>query len=225
MPAAVMVGRARRRHLGGATRGRHLLVMTRHARTLAAMSAVPREWFVEPEQRVHAYDDRPLPIGNGQTISQPYVVAFMIEQLTLRPHERVLEVGTGSGYAAAVLAQLVREVVTVERWPALAERARRRLEQLPEARVRVEVGDGSLGFSAAAPYDAILLSAAAPQIADALLAQLAPGGRLLGPVGRETHQDLIRIDRHPDGRLQQTNLGAVRFVPLLGAGGWPVGEG
>lgn len=197
----------------------------RDPRVLAAMRAVPRERFVPEARRDEACADHPLPIGAGQTISQPYIVALMSEALQLRGHERVLEIGTGSGYAAAVLARLAAEVHSVERIPGLAEGARRVLAALGVANVQVHVGDGTLGWPAAAPYDAIVVTAAGPQLPPALRAQLAPGGRLVMPVGASHGwQDLLRLTRAagdgsdaPD-RLER--LCSVAFVPLLGAQGW-----
>lgn len=193
------------------------------ARVLAAMRAVPREDFVPEALREQACADHPLPIGADQTISQPYMVARMAEALQLRGGERVLEIGTGSGYAAAVLARLAAEVHTVERIAVLAERARRTLAALQVANVQVHMGDGTLGWPAAAPYDAIVVTAAGPRLPPALRAQLAPGGRLVMPVGStRLWQDLVRLTRAdasgaPD---HEERLGAVAFVPLLGAQGW-----
>ena len=185
-------------------------------RVLAAFAKVPREAFVSPEQIAHAYDDVPLPIGGGQTISQPLVVAMMAQAMALRGHERVLEVGTGSGYAAAILACLAARVDTIERLPELADRARPRLP----ANVHLHVGDGSLGLPELAPFDAILVSAAAPSTPPALLAQLAIGGRLVLPVGPAHDQQLACITRTEAGH-ERKDLGDVRFVPLVGAEGWP----
>lgn len=193
------------------------------ARVLAAMRAVPRERFVPDHRRDEACADHPLPIGEGQTISQPYIVALMSAALQLRGDERVLEIGTGSGYAAAVLARLAAEVHTVERIPALAERARRTLAALAVARVQVHVGDGTLGWPAAAPYDAIVVTAAGPRVPEALRAQLAPGGRLVMPVGAsQGWQDLLRLTRARDAGAADRSelLCTVAFVPLLGAQGW-----
>lgn len=193
------------------------------ARVLAAMRAVPRERFVPDSRRDEACADHPLPIGDGQTISQPYIVARMSAALQLRGGERVLEIGTGSGYAAAVLARLAAEVHTVERIPALAERARRTLATLGVDRVQVHVGDGTLGWPAAAPYDAIVVTAAGPRVPEALRAQLAPGGRLVMPVGEtRSWQDLLRLTRARDaGEADRRELlCTVAFVPLLGAQGW-----
>lgn len=186
---------------------------------LAAMRAVPRERFVPPELSSLAYEDTPLPIGEGQTISQPYVVALMAEAARLSPHDTVLEIGTGSGYGAAVLAQLVARVETVEIRPALAAAARERLKEYPQ--VTVHLADGSLGLPGCAPFDAILVSAGGPTVPETWREQLAPGGRLVMPVGPSRElQRLVRIVRCPDGAFSQEDLGAVRFVPLIGARGW-----
>lgn len=182
-------------------------------RVLAAMRTVPRHEFVPPSLTADAYADQPLPIGYGATISQPYIVAFMTQALRLQPADRVLEVGTGSGYAAAVLAEIVREVTTVECTEPLAEQSRRRLERYGD-RVRVVVGDGSLGEPGGAPYDAIAVTAAAPAIPPPLLEQLAPGGRLVIPVGRGV-ESLVRVTRTSTGDEYEELL-AVRFVPLTG---------
>ena len=197
----------------------------RDARVLAAMRAVPREDFVPTSRRDEACADHPLPIGAGQTISQPYIVALMSEALQLHGPERVLEIGTGSGYAAAVLGRLAAEVHTVECIPELAERARRQLAALGVANVQVHVGDGTLGWPAAAPYDAIVVTAAGPQVPPALKAQLAPGGRLVMPVGlQHGWQDLVRVTRGAADEFSTETLCTVAFVPLVGAQGWH-GEG
>lgn len=192
-------------------------------RLLSAMAAVPRETFVDPEWSHRSYDDSPLPIGEGQTISQPYIVARMIEAVQIAPGDRVLEIGTGSGYAAAVLARLAEQVFTVERHETLADIARERLESLGIGNVRVIAGDGSLGFAEAAPFDAILVAAASPSIPFPLCEQLAPGGRLVLPVGERDVQALVRVTRE-DGGYRREDLDPVRFVPLLGAHGWNIGE-
>jgi protein-L-isoaspartate(D-aspartate) O-methyltransferase len=183
---------------------------------LEAMRRVPRHLFLEPELRARAYDDGPLPIGEGQTISQPYVVASMTQALGLRGEERVLEVGTGCGYQTAVLAELAREVHSVEIVPALAARAREVLARLGYSGVRFRSGDGRLGWPEAAPFDAILVAAAPARIPPALLAQLAPGGRLVLPVGG-ADQSLVLVERTSAGLVQRT-LYPVRFVPLTGEG-------
>ena len=193
-------------------------------RVIRAMATVPRERFVDPEQTAFAYDDAPLPIGEGQTISQPYIVARMAEALALAPADRVLEIGTGSGYAAAVLAEIAAEVYTVERIDALAGRARRRLAGLGYARVHVLVGDGTLGWPEHAPYDAIVATAGGPDVPAALLDQLAVAGRLVMPVGpMRFGQRLVRIVREL-GDYRREDLEPVAFVPLVGAQGWPEGK-
>lgn len=184
-------------------------------RVLAAMGAVPRDRFVPVESRHLAYADHPLPIGDGQTISQPYIVALTAQAMRVREADRVLDVGTGSGYAAAVLARLAAEVWSIERITALADRARRVLAELGVERVHVVVGDGTAGHLPAAPYDAIGVAAAAAEIPGALVDQLADGGRLVLPVGRDGHeQQLVRVVR--DGaRTTEEHLCPVRFVPLI----------
>jgi protein-L-isoaspartate(D-aspartate) O-methyltransferase len=187
---------------------------------LEALRVVPREAFVPEHVREHAFDDRPLPIGAGQTISQPYVVGLMAEALELRPGNRVLEVGAGSGYVAAVLSRIVAEVVTVERSASLATAAAARLAALGYDNVRVMHGDGTRGYPARAPYDAISVAAAARAVPDDLRKQLAEGGRLVIPVGAGAHrQELLRLRRSEDGRFAVEELGGVRFVPLIGGDG------
>jgi protein-L-isoaspartate(D-aspartate) O-methyltransferase len=189
---------------------------------LAAMGAVPREAFVPPSERAFAYDDHPLPIGDGQTISQPYIVALTTEALRLAGGERVLEIGTGCGYAAAVLGHIAAEVHTVERLASLAESARDNLARLGIANVHVHTGDGTLGWPEAAPYDAIAVTAAGPEVPAALKAQLKPGGRLVMPVGDRYgyQQELLRWTRDAQGRERTEMLCGVRFVPLLGEQGF-----
>jgi protein-L-isoaspartate(D-aspartate) O-methyltransferase len=185
-------------------------------RVLEAMRSVPREAFVPPELSPYAYEDRPLPIGFGQTISQPYIVALMAEALGLAPGDRVLEVGTGSGYGAAVLSRLAREVHTIERIPELAALASERLRHLGFANVFVRTGDGAAGCPEHAPYDAILVTAAGPRVPKALLDQLTPQGRLVMPVGEPGEsQELVRMTRRPNGRFSTESLGDVAFVPLI----------
>jgi protein-L-isoaspartate(D-aspartate) O-methyltransferase len=191
------------------------------AAVLAAFATVPREEFVPPERQREAYDDSPLPIGHGQTISQPYVVAITVQALALRGHERVLEIGTGSGYAAAILGKLAREVHTIERIEELARASAERLARLGFDNVHVHHGDGTLGWSAAAPYEAIAVAAAAPEPPRALLDQLAIAGRLVVPAGSSTDQRLWRITRLDATTFDREDLGSVRFVPLLGEQGWP----
>jgi protein-L-isoaspartate(D-aspartate) O-methyltransferase len=188
-------------------------------RVLAAFRTVPREVFVPTDLAEYVYDDNPLPIGEGQTISQPYVVALMAEAAKILPDARVLEVGAGSGYAAAILAQLAKEVVTIERHASLAESARRAIAGLGYTNVTVIHGDGSRGVPERAPYDAILVAAGAPAPPESLKQQLAEGGRLVIPVSVDSHQDLKVITRRGD-TFEEENLGAVRFVPLLGEEGW-----
>jgi protein-L-isoaspartate(D-aspartate) O-methyltransferase len=193
------------------------------APVLAAMGRVPREAFVAPQDAGSAYDDRPLPIGHGQTISQPYIVALMLEAAALAPGDRVLEIGTGSGYAAAVLAEIAAEVHTIERHAPLARAARDRLARAGYDAVRVHVGDGTLGWAEAAPYDAILVAAGGPDVPEALKAQLAPGGRLIIPVGdvqAAEGQSLMKITRTAADSWARERISAVRFVPLIGAQGW-----
>lgn len=182
---------------------------------LAAMEQVPRHLFVPESERDQAYEDHPLPIGGGQTISQPYVVGLMTALLRLTPQARVLEIGTGSGYQAAVLSRLAAEVYTVEIVPALEERARDTLARLGYANVRVRLGDGYRGWPEAAPFDGILLTAAPKSVPPPLLAQLKPGGRLVVPVG-EVDQDLMVLTKGADGSIKQEKVLPVRFVPMTG---------
>jgi len=191
------------------------------AAVLAAFSTVPREEFVPADRLAEAYDDAPLPIGLGQTISQPYVVAMTAQALALRGSERVLEICTGSGYAAAILGKLAREVHTVERIEELARVAAERLARLGFDNVHVHHGDGTLGWPGAAPYEGIAVAAAAPEPPRALLDQLALGGRLVVPAGSTIDQRLWRITRTSPTSFESEDLGAVRFVPLLGEQGWP----
>jgi protein-L-isoaspartate(D-aspartate) O-methyltransferase len=187
-------------------------------RVLAAMTAVPRELFVPDGERHRAYDDEALPIGHGQTISQPYMVARICQELALHGQERVLDVGTGSGYQAAVLAELAEEVHTIERVPKLAERAEGALSAAGYERVRVHVGDGSAGLPDVAPFDAIAVAAAAPELPEALYEQLVPRGRLVVPVGRPGRQQLLVAIRTPEGPAILRSV-PCRFVPLVpGAG-------
>jgi protein-L-isoaspartate(D-aspartate) O-methyltransferase len=182
---------------------------------LRAMDEVPREHFVEPRFADSAYADRAMPIECGQTISQPYVVAYMTEQLSVKPHHRVLEIGTGSGYQAAVLSRLAREVVTLERYRTLANGARSRLKTLGYSNVEVLLGDGLGGEPIRAPYDRIIVTAAAENIPPALVEQLTEGGIMVLPLGpHEGPQDLVKLTRTKDG-IQRETLIPVRFVPLL----------
>ncbi len=195
---------------------------------LGAMGSVPREEFVSPELRDAAYADHPLPIGDGQTISQPYIVALMIQAARVGAGSRVLEIGTGSGYAAAVLAAIVAEVWSIERMPLLAARAGQLLARLGYSNAHVREADGTLGLAEHAPYDAIIVSAAGPGIPDALKAQLAPAGRLVLPVqDAGGWQRLVVLHRAGAedsggsvGDWEAESLGGVRFVPLIGAQGW-----
>lgn len=188
---------------------------------LSAMRAVHREQFVPAVERSMAYRDGPLPIGFGQTISQPYIVALMTEALQLRGGESVLEIGTGSGYAAAILAEIADEVVTIERVSGLAERARKVLKELAYDNVTVITGDGTKGHPDLAPYDAIVVTAGGPKVPQPLCDQLKIGGRLVIPVGpAETFQTLIRVTRVGSDDFRQENLCEVRFVPLIGQEGW-----
>lgn len=195
-----------------------------HPRTLDAMRQVPREAFVPEHLVAHAYRDAPLPIGEGQTISQPLIVATMADALELTPTDRVLEVGAGSGYAAAVLSRLAGQVFAVERFESLAHAARLRLGRLGYGNVSIRCGDGTLGWREHAPFDAILVSAGGPDVPPSLLDQLSPGGRLVMPVGRDPRaQELLRIRRAADGRYDEESLGPVHFVPLVGSEGWSTG--
>ena len=188
-------------------------------RVLAAMERVPREVFVPPELRPRAYDDAALPIGGGQTISQPYMVAIICQALALHGRERVLDVGTGSGYQAAVLAELAREVHSVERLPELADQARRNLGAAGYERVQVHVGDGTRGLPAHEPFDAIAVAAAAPELPQSLYDQLRPAGRLVVPVGGRRGQELQLIVRSPEGPAVARSV-PCRFVPLVGEEGF-----
>jgi protein-L-isoaspartate(D-aspartate) O-methyltransferase len=194
----------------------------RDARVLAAMRRVPRHAFVAAAFRREAYEDTPLPIEAGQTISQPYIVALMFEAAHLEADDRMLEIGAGSGYASAVAAELVAHVDAIERHPVLVELARERLAQLGVRNVDLHVGDGSAGWPEGAPYDAIVVAAAGPRVPAALREQLAVGGRLVMPVD-EGHgaQRLVLQTRRRDDSWQEDDLGGVMFVPLVGAQGWP----
>lgn len=192
-------------------------------RVLEAMGAVPRELFVPEELRANAYDDGPLPIGQGQTISQPYIVAVMIAAARIGASDRVLEIGAGSGYAAAVMARLAGEVIAIERHAALADAAAERLRRLGIDNARVVAGDGSIGWPEAAPFNAILAAASGPEVPNLLKDQLAPGGRLVMPLGPPGEvQKLVRVTQR-DGGFDEDDLGPVRFVPLIGRRGFPEG--
>ena len=197
-------------HLGGEIRDRQVL---------AAMARIPRECFVPPEEQLSAYEDMPLPIGLDQTISQPLIIAMMTEALELKGKEKVLEVGTGSGYQSSILAELARLVITVERLPSLAETARKTLNSLGYTNIEVHLAGETLGYQDKAPYDAIMVTAAAPGIPDDLLKQLAIGGRMVIPVGSRYVQELYKITRRKKGDLVQ-DLGGCRFVPLIGKNAW-----
>lgn len=188
-------------------------------KVLAAMSRVPRECFIPPEEKRWAYEDRPLPIGFGQTISQPFIIALMTSSLELTGKEKVLEVGTGSGYQAAILAELARLVITVERLPFLAEAAKKTLDRLGYKNVMVRLAEPALGWQIEAPYDAILVTAGAPGVPDSLLSQLAIGGRMVIPVGSRYEQDLYKITKRRDKNIVH-NLGGCRFVSLIGEDAW-----
>lgn len=198
----------------------------RDERVLAAMAKVPRHMFVE-EALVHrAYGDHPLPIGENQTISQPFIVAQMTEALELKGSERVLEIGTGSGYQAAILAELSYRVYTVERVRSLMIKARKLLEDMGYRNVLFHVNDGTCGWAEQAPYDAIIVTAGGPDIPPPLVEQLAPGGRLIVPIGpTRMSQYLIKVVKDRYGKLVRTNLGACRFVDLIGQHGWSLENG
>jgi len=189
-------------------------------RVLAALRSVPRHRLVPEALRHQAYGESALPIGERQTISAPQVVAAMSEALALRGDETVLEIGTGSAYQAAILSRLAERVISVERIPDLASRARSALDACGITNVVVFLGDGSRGWPAEAPYDGIVVTAAAPTVPEPLLDQLAPGGRLVGPFGERDEQELLRITRRPDGEFEREKLGRCRFVDLLGEHGW-----
>ncbi len=211
---------ARRRMVDQQLRGRGIV----DPQVLAAMLKVPRHLFVEEALQNQAYSDFPLPIGDKQTISQPYMVAYMTEALQLKGEERTLEIGTGSGYQAAVLAQIVRRVYTIERHASLARRARRILDSIGCNGVNIKVGDGTLGWEDEAPFDGIITTAGAPQIPDCYRTQLAIGGRLVIPVGDRFSQVLVRLTRRGENDFVEERLLDCRFVPLVGHRGWPRDE-
>ena len=186
---------------------------------LEAMEKVPRECFVPPAYHEMAYEDIPLAIGEGQTISQPFIVALMTQALSLTGQECVLEIGTGSGYQAAILSHLARRVITVERFVDLQASAEKRLLELGIANVEVHVAGEKLGWPEGAPYDAIIVTAAAPYVPQSLLDQLKDGGILVIPVGRRDHQDLLVVKKHGE-RIARSSLGGCRFVPLVGSEAW-----
>ncbi|HTY82034.1 MAG TPA: protein-L-isoaspartate(D-aspartate) O-methyltransferase [Dehalococcoidales bacterium] len=191
----------------------------RDKRVLEVMSRIPREQFVPPESRTWAYDDRPLPIGGNQTISQPFIIALMTQSLELKGKEKILEIGTGSGYQTAILAELAESVVSVERLPELAQSAGQVLEAFGYNNIEIHVAGDTLGWPPGAPYEAIIVTAGAPKIPDELVSQLTTGGRMVIPVGSRFEQELYQVTR-----LEKTNrvidLGGCRFVPLIGKGAW-----
>jgi protein-L-isoaspartate(D-aspartate) O-methyltransferase len=190
-------------------------------RILEAFRAVPREAFVSASYAEAAYEDRPLPIEAGQTISQPYIVALMIEAAEIGHGDRVLEVGAGSGYAAAVMSRMADTVIGIERQHNLVQVARERLDRLGFHNVRIVEGDGTRGCPEEAPFDAILAAASGSHVPNSLVDQLAPGGRLVMPIGSPNWaQHLVKVTKAEDGSLQQSDLGEVRFVPLIGEEGW-----
>ena len=197
----------------------HLGSEIRDERILAAMAHIPRERFVPPEEQDLAYEDIPLPIGLGQTISQPLIVALMTEAWELTGSEKVLEVGTGSGYQTAILAELARLVISVERLPALVEKAKQVLDSLGYTGVVVHLAGETLGWQSEAPYDAIMVTAGAPRVPVDLIAQLAIGGRLVVPIGSRHMQELYKVTRHRKKNTVQ-NLGGCRFVPLIDKDAW-----
>jgi protein-L-isoaspartate(D-aspartate) O-methyltransferase len=197
----------------------HLRTEIRDERVLAAMARIPRERFVLPEEQHMAYEDRPLPIGYDQTISQPLIIAIMTEALELTGSEKVLEVGTGSGYQAAILAELARHVITTERLPPLAESAKRALDSLGYTNIEVHQAEETLGWLKGAPYNAIIVTAGAPRVPADLLAQLAIGGRLVIPVGSRYVQELYKITKQRRKNIVD-NLGGCRFVSLIGKDAW-----
>ena len=197
----------------------HLSTEIKDGRVLAAMRRIPRELFVPPQERHLAYEDRPLPIGLDQTISQPFIIALMTEALELTGNEKVLEVGTGSGYQAAILAELARLVITTERLPALAEGAKQVLDSLGYTNIEVHLAEGTLGWQREAPYDAIMVTAGAPRVPTDLLTQLAIGGRLVIPVGSRYVQELYKITKRKRKNIVQ-QLGGCRFVSLIGKDAW-----
>ncbi len=206
---------------------RHQMVRDQIARrgvndpaVLSAMGQVPRHLFVPAELVRDAYGDYPLPIGEGQTISQPYIVALMTQAAQLDPESKVLEIGTGSGYAAAVLSRIAREVYSIERVHPLVERAKHALKEAGYTNVRIFEGDGSLGLPEQAPFDAIIVTAGAPVVPQSFLSQLNVGGRVIIPVGDALSQQLLRLKKLPNNTYAQEVLELVRFVPLIGEQGW-----
>ncbi len=193
-------------------------------RVLAAMREVPREQFVPAAWQEEAYDDRPIPIGEGQTISQPFIVAYMVEALKLEGGEKVLEIGAGSGYASAVLSRIARRVYAIERLGKLAQMAISNLESAGIENVRIRHADGTAGWPDEAPFDAILVSAGAPDVPQTLMYQLSIGGRMVVPVGEDPRaQELVRVTRCGENEFRKESLTDVRFVPLIGKEGWETG--
>ncbi len=186
---------------------------------LNAFRKVPREKFVSTEQSNEAYDDFPLPIGEEQTISQPYIAALMTETLGLKGREKVLEIGTGSGYQTAIIAEIVKNVYTIERIISLAQRAKKTLKESGYTNIKIKIGDGTEGWKEFSPYDAIIVTAAAPKLPQPLIKQLNDGGRLIIPLGNLYSQELI-LHEKKGGRLMRRNFGGCRFVPLQGEHGW-----
>lgn len=197
----------------------HLSTEIKDQRVLDAMARIPREGFIPPESRPSAYEDRPIPIGLEQTISQPFIIALMTEALELTGSEKVLEIGTGSGYQTAILAELARSVITIERLPALAESARCILDSLGYRNIEIHLAEQTLGWPSGAPYDAIIVTAGAPKVPTDLLAQSTIGGRMVIPVGSRYLQELYKITRHAKKHTVQ-NLGGCRFVSLIGKNAW-----
>lgn len=192
----------------------------RNHRVLEAMESVPREEFVAPDRRFEAYDDRPLDIGSGQTISQPYIVAYMTDQLDVQPEHRVLEIGTGSGYQTAILSRLRAAVYSIEAVPGLADAARSRLDLGKYPNIHLCGGDGTYGWPEEAPFDRIMVTACSPDLPAPLVEQLTIGGKMVLPVGTSDHQHLVRVERRPHRYVEYPLIGC-RFVKLIGAHGWP----
>ena len=189
-------------------------------KVLEAFLSVPREKFLPDSLKKNAYEDRPLPIKEGQTISQPFIVAQMVEALKPDSEDKMLEIGTGSGYATAILSRIVSEVHSIERYEILAEDAKNRFKILDYNNIQVHTGDGTTGLEEDAPYDGIMVSAAAPDISEVLIAQLKIDGYLVIPAGSKTIQDLFQVQKISKDKVKKINLGKVRFVPLIGKAGW-----
>lgn len=208
---------ARRRMVDGQLKKRGIS----DPRVLEAMTRVPRHFFVDEAQALQAYTDSPLPIGYGQTISQPYIVAAMVEALELTPNDRVLEIGSGSGYQTAILAELAGEVFAVERLEQLFHKGRANLARLDYHNIRLKLDDGTLGWPEEAPFDAVIVAAGGPRVPQPLVDQLAPGGRLIVPVGSSAaHQKLTLVAKDHSGEVSRSALGDCRFVALVGSHGW-----